>query len=46
VFKIGQSSYNLRALYYIKNQLGFGSIYVEKEKKRKKQLILELEIEK
>src|SRR5438270_3871056 len=29
-FKIGQSIYNLRALYYIKSQLGYGSINVEK----------------
>lgn len=29
-FKIGQSSYNLRVLHFIKKQLGVGSIYVEK----------------
>lgn len=29
VFKIGQSSYNLRLLYYIKKQLKAGSVYVE-----------------
>ena len=28
-FKIGQNTYNLRALYYIKTQLGVGSVYVE-----------------
>ena len=28
-FKISQSSYNLRALYYIKKQLGYGSIQLE-----------------
>lgn len=28
-FKIGQSSYNLRVLYYIKTQLGVGSVHVE-----------------
>ena len=28
-FKIGQSSYNLRALYYIKKELGHGTIQVE-----------------
>lgn len=32
VFKIGLSSYNLRVLYYIKKQLGKGSIYVESNK--------------
>lgn len=29
VFKIGQSPYNLRLLYYIKKQLKAGSVYVE-----------------
>lgn len=29
VFKIGQSPYNLRLLYYIKKQLNVGSVYVE-----------------
>jgi len=29
IFKIGQSSYNLRVLYFIKKELGFGSIYIE-----------------
>jgi LAGLIDADG DNA endonuclease family protein len=28
-FKISQNTYNLRALYYIKKQLGVGSVYVE-----------------
>jgi hypothetical protein len=28
-FKISQNTYNLRALYYIKKQLGIGSVYVE-----------------
>ena len=28
-FKIGQSTYNLRVLHFIKKQLGVGSIYVE-----------------
>jgi len=28
-FKIGQSSYNLRLLYYIKKQLNVGSVYIE-----------------
>jgi LAGLIDADG endonuclease len=28
-FKIGQSSYNLRALYYIKKELGYGTVQVE-----------------
>jgi hypothetical protein len=32
-FKLGQSTYNLRVLYFIKTQLGKGSIYVEKEGK-------------
>jgi hypothetical protein len=31
VFKISQKIYNLRALYYIKNNLGCGSIYIEKK---------------
>jgi len=29
IFKIGQSNYNLRVLYFIKKQLGYGSIYCE-----------------
>jgi len=29
VYKIGQSNYNLRVLYFIKKQLGYGSIYLE-----------------
>ena len=33
IFKIGQSSYNLRALYFIKKKLGFGSIYIESKSK-------------
>lgn len=32
-FKIGQSSYNLRALYFIKKQLGVGSVHVEANSK-------------
>ena len=32
-FKIGQSTYNLRVLHFIKKELGAGSIYVEKDKK-------------
>lgn len=28
-FKITQSTYNLRMLYYIKKQLGFGSVYIQ-----------------
>jgi hypothetical protein len=28
-FKISQNTYNLRVLYYIKKQLGIGSVYVE-----------------
>lgn len=32
-FKIGQSTYNLRILHFIKKQLGVGSIYVEKDGK-------------
>lgn len=28
-FKITQSTYNLRILYFIKSQLGFGSVYVD-----------------
>lgn len=28
-FQIGQNTYNLRVLYYIKKQLGVGSVYVE-----------------
>lgn len=28
-FKIGQSSYNLRMLYFIKKELGYGSVYIE-----------------
>jgi len=28
-FKISQNTYNLRALYYIKKELGVGSVYVE-----------------
>jgi hypothetical protein len=31
-FKIGQNTYNLRALYYIKKQLGVGSVYIESNK--------------
>lgn len=30
IFKLGQSTYNLRLLHYVKNQLGVGTIYVEK----------------
>ena len=30
IFKLGQSTYNLRLLHYVKNKLGVGSIYVEK----------------
>jgi len=30
IFKLSQSTYNLRVLYFIKSQLGIGSIYVEK----------------
>jgi hypothetical protein len=30
IFKLGQSTYNLRLLHYVKKQLGVGSIYVEK----------------
>lgn len=30
-FKISQSAYNLRILYYIKSKLGVGSIYVDKD---------------
>lgn len=30
-FKITQSTYNLRALYFIKNQLGEGSIFIDKD---------------
>jgi len=30
IFKLGQSTYNLRLLHYVKNQLGVGSLYVEK----------------
>lgn len=33
VFKIGQSTYNLRVLHFIKKQLGAGSIYIEKDGK-------------
>jgi hypothetical protein len=29
IFKLGQSTYNLRLLHYVKNQLGVGSIYVD-----------------
>lgn len=29
-FKVGQSSYNLRVLYYIKKMLGVGTVYVPK----------------
>jgi hypothetical protein len=32
-FKLGQSTYNLRLLHFIKTQLGKGSIYVEKDGK-------------
>ena len=32
-FKIGQSTYNLRVLHFIKKELGAGSIYVETDKK-------------
>lgn len=32
-FKISQSSYNLRALYFIKKQLGVGSVHVEANSK-------------
>jgi hypothetical protein len=31
IFKLGQSTYNLRLLHYVKKQLGVGSIYVEKD---------------
>lgn len=30
IFKISQSTYNLRVLHFIKNQLGHGKIYIEK----------------
>ena len=30
IFKLGQSTYNLRLLHYVKNKLGVGSIYVQK----------------
>ena len=30
IFKIGQSTYNLRVLHFIKSQLNCGSIYIEK----------------
>ena len=30
-FKLGQSTYNLRLLHFVKNQLGVGSIFVEKD---------------
>lgn len=30
-FKLTQSTYNLRVLYFIKNQLGVGSIYIESD---------------
>lgn len=30
-FKLTQSTYNLRALYFIKNQLGAGSIYIDND---------------
>ncbi len=33
IFKIGQSTYNLRVLHFIKKQLGVGRIYIEKEGK-------------
>lgn len=33
IFKIGQSTYNLRVLQFIKKQLGAGNIYVEKNRK-------------
>jgi len=32
-YKLGQSTYNLRILHFIKKQLGAGSIYVEKDGK-------------
>lgn len=32
-YKLGQSTYNLRVLHFIKTQLGVGSIYVEKDGK-------------
>jgi hypothetical protein len=32
IFKIGQSTYNLRVLHFIKTQLGAGKIYIEKNK--------------
>lgn len=31
-FKIGQSTYNLRALYYIKKRLGYGSVHIESKR--------------
>lgn len=30
-FKLTQSTYNLRAMYFIKNQLGVGSVYVDRD---------------
>lgn len=33
-FKLGQSTYNLRLLHFVKNQLGVGSIFVEKDGNR------------
>mgnify|MGYP002349717168 FL=1 len=30
-FKLTQSTYNLRAIYFIKNQLGVGSVYVDRD---------------
>jgi len=30
-FKIGQSTYNLRVLHFIKKELNYGSLYIEKE---------------
>ena len=40
-FKLGQSTYNLRLLHFIKKQLGVGSIYVDTTGEW---LILEFEI--
>jgi hypothetical protein len=31
-FKISQSTYNLRVLYYIKKELGYGSVQVESQR--------------
>jgi hypothetical protein len=42
-YKLGQSTYNLRVLHFIKNQLGKGSIYVEKDGKNSHFRIRDLE---